>query len=561
LSVARRGDASTYWAGALVEQTADAVLIVDDDNRIRYASPSAHTILGASDLDDAPLTDFVDPPERRAAEFLLSYARGGGRAYPPPAGVGRADWTVRTRDGRHTYVEVSCRPPRADDPVKGQVVTLRDVTTQRHLERELTRRVFHDPLTGLPNRLLFSDRLSHAVAARSGLTGVLLIDLDDFRAVNDGLGHDVGDAVLVAAGQRIRDAIGSDGIAARLGDDEFATLLPDTSVADLDRAAARVAAGLADPLHLDSGPVQCSASVGVAASPDVHTGQELLQHANLALGVAKAAGYGQWRRYDPSMVDGRGDRVALRTALRHAAHDGSLMVEYQPIVALDSARTVGFEALLRWRHPTRGWLYPDRFIRLAEESGLIVPIGDRVMALAMEEARRWAAAPGAPGPPYVSINISVRQIRSGAFVDTVDRLLAVSGLPPQQVVLEMTESLLLREDDTVWRDLQQLRQSGVRVAIDDFGTGYSALSYLSQAPIDVVKLDRRFIGPLTSSTRQRDLVRGIAGLARSLDLEVVAEGIETEAQRAVAASVGCGYGQGYLFGRATGDPPARLAVE
>ncbi len=531
----------------LVEQATDVILIVDDDNRIRYASPSSRVLLGTTALHGALLVDLVDVAERRQAEYLLRYAR---RADPANLGVGgRADWTMHGHDGRTVRVEVSCRDLRADESVRGVVVTLRDVTNQRRLEHELTRRLFRDALTGLPNRLLFDERVSEAIAADIGVTGILLIDLDNFRAINEALGRETGDAVMQAVATRLRDIAGEGRLTARLGGNEFAVLVANaTGVEVVDELAAQLTEALAAPIFGNGDMLSCTGNVGVATTMNADTAQELLRHADLALDAAKAAGKSKWRRYDPSTSTAVGYRRELRSALRQALQDGSLIVEYQPIIALDTGRTAGFEALIRWRHPTRGVLSLGEFIDIAEESGLITPIGEWVLATAIHDAQEWHRT-GPDGHPYVSVNVSVRQFRSSGFVDTVHRLLAEAGLPPARLVLEITEGLLLRDDDRVWEDLKRLRHWGIRVAIDDFGTGYSALGYLRQVPLDIVKLDRIFISTMATSTRQRELVRGIVQLTRTLGLTVVAEGIETKRQRDISISIGCAYGQGYLFSR------------
>jgi EAL domain-containing protein (putative c-di-GMP-specific phosphodiesterase class I) len=286
--------------------------------------------------------------------------------------------------------------------------------------------------------------------------------------------------------------------------------------------------------------------VGVATTLDPGPSQGLLRDADLALYAAKGEGKWQWRRFEPQMRTSLTARLAMRGALANALDNNEFFLEYQPIVSLRDQRTVGFEALLRWDHPIRGRLNPDQFIEVAEESGLITPIGAWVTATALSAARRWSArAPGAA--PYVAVNVSARQFHSRGFVDMLRRLLDESGVAPGQVLVEITESLLLRKDTRVWQDLETLRRSGVKIAIDDFGTGYSALSYLRDVPLDVVKLDRSFVAAMDRSTRQRALVRGIAGLARTLDLRVVAEGIETAREQVAAADAGCDFGQGFRF--------------
>ncbi|BCJ73756.1 two-component system response regulator [Catellatospora sp. IY07-71] len=528
---------------ALLEQTCDVVLIVGEDDRVRYASPQARNVFGTSALREVSLLDFVDARQRAAAEFLLRHVRSGAVG----AGDSRADWTIRSLDGRAPVVEVSCRELHPGDPARDVALTLHDVTAQRRLEHELTERMFHDTLTGLPNRAVFAERTEHAVAAGDGLAAVLLIDLNDFGSVNDGYGHAVGDEVLSAVGRRLRRAVGEHGFAARYGGDQFAALIRDAAdAADVEHLAERICRVLAEPVRTSGGTVVvCSASVGVATTLRAADAQELLRNANVALRAAKSAGAGQWLRYEPSMSD-QTRQAELRTALGRAIAEQALFLEYQPIVALGTGRTVGFEALLRWRHPGRGRLLPGEFIEIAEESRLILPIGEWVLEAAMRAAQRWRAA-AQERAPYVSVNVSAHQFRSEGFADSVARLLALTGLPAHRLVLEITESSLLRDDDKVWHALERLRGGGVRIAIDDFGTGYSALGYLRQVPLDIVKLDRLFVRGLTTSRRQRDLVEGIVTLTRALSLDIVAEGIETEHQRRTADAAGCTYGQGYLF--------------
>jgi diguanylate cyclase (GGDEF)-like protein len=464
-------------------------------------------------------------------------------------------------DGRTARVEVSCRDLRSDDSVRGLVLTLRDVTGQRRLEHELTKQVFWDQLTGLQNRSSFHDRLSQAVAADWGVTGVLLLDLDHFRAVNQGLGRETGDTVLIAVAQRLRTIAGDQNPTARLSGDEFAVLIPNADrVGAVNEVARRVMDSFAEPVRAGTDTVSCTASMGVATTANGATEHELLRHADLALDAAKAAGPGSWLQYEPSMTQAATYRLELRTALGHALDDGSLVVDYQPILALAGSRTAGFEALVRWQHPTRGLLSPVEFIDIAEESDLIIPIGEYVLASAIGAVQRWSRLTR-PDPPYVSVNVSVRQFRAKGFVDTVRRLLTEAALPPDRLVLEITETLLLRDDDDVWEDLKRLRDWGVRIAIDDFGTGYSALGYLRQVPLDIVKLDRLFVSTMTTSQGQRELVRGIVSIVRALELDVVAEGIETTEQRDICAAIGCGYGQGYLFARPMSEDDATTWLE
>jgi diguanylate cyclase (GGDEF)-like protein/PAS domain S-box-containing protein len=530
---------------ALVEQASDVILVVDAADRIRYASPSARSLFATSTLADVPMLDLIDPPDRRLAQYLLRHARRAGSA---AAEGGRADLTTRGVNGHRAQVEATCRDLRSDDSVGGIVVTLRDVTGQRRLERELTEQASRDALTGLPNRLWFADRVNRALLAQVGVTGVLLVDLDHFRDVNEGLGRPTGDKVLIGVGQRLQAAAGPGNVVARLGEDEFGVLVSGAgSVRQVTDLATQVLKAMRRPLTIDGRLLSCLASMGVATAIGASTEEELLRHADLALDAAKAGGRDRWHHYTSSMAHAVRIRREMRSHLMRTLDEGTLIVEYQPIVNLATSLPVGFEALVRCPHPTRGILSPVEFIDIAEESGIIVPLGEHVLAEAAKTARSWASA-GAD-PTYVSVNVSVRQFRSSGFVDTVAATLARASLPPERLVLEITESLLLRDDDAVWEDLKRLRDMGIRVAIDDFGTGYSALSYLRQVPLDIVKLDRMFVTTMTTSRRQRDLVHGIVGLIDLLRLEVVAEGIETAEHRRACAEVGCRFGQGYLFAR------------
>jgi diguanylate cyclase (GGDEF)-like protein len=551
---------SESYFRTLVQNSADVILILDDDDRVRYASPSADEVFGPIPIVGVRLPMLIGERDRVRAEQLLGHVRRGGTdvaGRDQLAGSGaHDDWVVRGGGADPARVEVSCRDLRPDATIAGLVVTLRNVTKQRLLEYELVQQALHDPLTKLSNRVPFSKRLEAAVArADSGLTAVLYTDLDDLKMVNDAYGHEAGDAMLIAIGARLAafvDALddSDQNLAARLGGDEFALLLTELpSPAAADQAAARLQGLLSQPIQIDGHDVSCSVSIGVATTAeDAGTGQHLLRNADLALYAAKGGGKSQSRHYEPWMRTTVMARLEVRSSLERAIDDDALLLEYQPIVALADGEPVGFEALLRWDHPTRGRLSPNEFIDVAEESGLITAIGEWVLATATRTAGDWT--PGSAGnAPYVSVNVSARQFRSAGFIAAVDRLFDETDIPPTRVMLEITESLLLRDDETVWQDLAHLRRAGVRIAIDDFGTGYSALTYLRHVPLDVIKLDRSFTQSMVVSVQQRELVQGIVGLADILGLEVVAEGIETQQERAVAAQIGCSCGQGFLFSR------------
>ena len=533
-------ESETYFR-TLVLNASDVIVIVDDDNRIRYASPSATAMFGDRDPVGAALPEIVDPPSRDAASALLDAVRAGAEV--PEL----TDWTVRGP----AQVEVACRDLRHEPTVAGVVVTLRDVTEHRRLERELLHRAYFDDLTGLPNRALFTQRLEQTVETGRPV-GVVLVGLDDFKVVNDTMGHDAGDELLVSAARRLVASVSPQHAVvqhavARIGGDEFAVLVELESGGDaVEGPAERALAAFGTPFRLPTaGVVTCHASVGTATTAEAGDGAQLLGRADIALAMAKTGGKGRVCRYEATLHTRILERLQLHAALDQAITNGEFRLVFQPVVALDTGRTCGFEALVRWLHPSRGTVPPLDFIGIAEESGLIVPLGEWVLRSAVAAAAQW------PGPTYVAVNVSPRQFRAAGFVGLVQRALADTGLAADRLVLEITESLLLgdRDQDRIRSELDALHRSGVRIAIDDFGTGYSSLSYLHQMPVDLVKLDKSFVDTITTSPSQYDLVKGIIGLAHTLRLAVVAEGIETEDDRSLLVGAACEFGQGFLFAR------------
>jgi diguanylate cyclase (GGDEF)-like protein/PAS domain S-box-containing protein len=538
-----RRNSETYFR-TLVQNTSDVIVIVDEEDRVRYASPSAGPVLG-DDPVGSSLYAVIHPSDQARLADLLAAVRSG---HHPHDGL-----DFRGPDRRRTEVmlELHCRDLRADHTVAGLVITMRDVTERRRLERELTHQAFHDSMTGLANRVLFADRLEHALArgARDGsVVGVLFIDLDDFKIVNDTLGHAAGDQLLMAVAERISGALRADDTAARLGGDEFAALVENVQdPGAVEETASRILAALAAPIQIDDQVLYAVASIGITTTPEAHTAAELLRQADLALYVAKGAGKNQWRRYQSQLHGQMVERLELRSALDHAVNEGSFMLQYQPIVDLHTDEAVGFEALVRWHHPVRGVIAPDQFIEVAEESGLIVPMGRWVLDQALHAVAQWRRMVPLGSQPYVSVNVSVRQFRESGFVEQVRSALEYVDVPAEALMLEITETLLAGDDERIWADLEVLRQMGVRIAIDDFGTGYSSLGYLRQRPIDVVKIDKKFIDDIVTDEQQHALVSGIVSLARSLNLVVVAEGIETIRHRETLARLGCPLGQGYFY--------------
>ena len=542
--VIQRG--SEAYFRTLVQDTSDAIMIIADDGKIRYATPSAATIFGDVSMEGAHLWDLVKDGERDDVARALTRMRehAGHTSY-------YEDMRITRRDDVGVQVQVRCSDLRGDGTVGALVLTLRDVTEQRQLEEEMKYRAFHDALTGLPNRLLFQDRAAHGLVRthHDGTTaGVLFVDLDDFKVVNDTMGHSVGDELLVAAGIRLSSVVRDSDLAARLGGDEFALLIENVAdSAAVEAFAERIVQAFHEPFSLADGSVISTATVGVATTEDSADLDELLRHADLALYAAKAAGKRQWRRYLPILSAGMVRRRELQAALDDAVKNSAFALVYQPIVALSSGEIAGFEALVRWPHPQWGMMQPSQFIELAEETGQIVPLGSWVLGQAAADIARWVRRIPRQTPLYVSVNVSARQFRDPRFVDGVRRVLAESDLAPSALMLELTESVLLRRDERIHSDLMELKAAGVRLAIDDFGTGYSSLSYLRELPIDVLKIDKSFIDGIAISGQRLALVEGIIQLAKTLHLKVIAEGIETEVQRDLLVSMGCQFGQGYLL--------------
>jgi diguanylate cyclase (GGDEF)-like protein/PAS domain S-box-containing protein len=554
--VIRQG--SEAYFRTLVQDTSDAILIIDDDGNVRYATPSATSIFGDVRVAGSRLRDLVGPDEQDEVTDLLA------RMLSQPGRSAYEDWRIVRADGRNVQVEVRCSDLRADSTVDGLVLTLRDVTERRELENTLKDLAFHDALTGLPNRLLFQDRAMHALtrARREGtIVGVLFVDLDDFKLVNDTLGHGVGDELLVAAGKRLSGVVRDADTVARLGGDEFAILIENVpDVAAVETFAERVVHAFSLPFLLASGSAMATATVGIATTQDSTSVADLLRHADLALYSAKAAGKRGWRRYEPVLSTGLARRRELQAALEEAVATSAFTVAYQPIVALADGQVIGFEALLRWPHPQWGVLSPDQFIALAEETGYIVPMGSWVLERALADLERWQRQSVRKAPLYMSVNVSARQFREPGFVDYVRQVFAKSGVPSSSLMLELTESVLLPHDDRVGDDLAALKASGIRLAIDDFGTGYSSLSYLKGLPIDVIKIDKSFVDGIDTSELQEALAESIIRMARTLRLEVIAEGIENMAQRDKLMRLGCRYGQGYLLAKPLSPEKAEALV-
>ena len=419
---------------------------------------------------------------------------------------------------------------------------------------EAQRGAMYDLTTGLPNRELLTDRIAHALASSRSdgpeSIGVILLDLDRFKVINESVGHNVGDRLLVAVGQRLVACLRPGDTVARFGGDEFGILLEEVASADeAHRIADRIGAELRAPFSMGDREWFISASLGISLSrPGRATPEEMLREAEIAMVKAKADPSNRYALFEPSMSHQTIERIDLENDLRRGIERGELRLHYQPLVDLATDRIVGFEALVRWEHPVRGLIPPLSFIPLAEETGLILPVGRWVLERACRQARAWHdARPGGP-PLFMSVNLSARQFAQPELVDEVREILAETGLDPAALEIEITESVLMDQTEAGIRTLRQLRDLGVRLVLDDFGTGYSSLSYLKHLPLDTIKIDRSFVAGLDGET-DRSIVDAVIALAHGLRIGVVAEGIETEAQFEVLRAMGCDVGQGYLFAR------------
>lgn len=534
---------------SLAESSPDYIIRYDREGRILYLNGALLRQLGLAGMDEVvgkrpgevwsdrrfsaieeAATEVVESGENKVLELVESKLESGV-----------------------LYYQVYVVPERNEaGQITGALAFGRNITELVEQRRQIYRMAFYDDITSLPNRALFNDRLQQVLtdaAWHRQQVGVMLLDLDRFKAVNDTLGHSAGDKLLSEAAQRLMRCVRSYDTVARLGGDEFVILLPEVrSGEDLGRVASKVLESFAEPFLLEGKEVFISGSVGIAVYPeDGGNGEELLRHADSAMYSAKRSGRSHFRFYSKDMTVSANERLLLESELRRGFGRGELMLHYQPKVSLGGCELLGAEALLRWHHPERGLVAPDKFIPIAEDSGLIVEIG----AWVLREACRTACGWNGPDKPLrkIAVNLSVRQFQSGGLVATVRDALEKTGCRPEWLELEITESLLLDEDGAVLGVLEAFRTMGITIAIDDFGTGYSSLGYLARFPIDTLKIDRTFTWRVTEGGYHTELVKAIVLLAHALNQQVVAEGVETAEQAVILHGYGCHIAQGYLYSK------------
>jgi diguanylate cyclase (GGDEF)-like protein/PAS domain S-box-containing protein len=538
---------------ALVRHGSDLITVLSPDGTVLYEAGAVESVLGyeAAELEGEKLSRWLHPQDRPVLAALCDVGEEEGRA---------RELRLRHREGGFRTCEARATSLLGDDLWNGIVLNLWDVSERKELEERLRHQAFHDGLTSLANRVLFNERLEHAlvraVRGEHAIT-VLIIDLDDFKVVNDSLGHPVGDDLLREAARRLDETMRGADTVARLGGDEFGVILDDCpSFADGEAAAQRIIDTLAVPFYLAGRVLTISASVGIArAEPGEGTPAQLVRDADLAMYAAKAEEKGTLAGYRDDMYIGAEQRLQLKSDLLEAAFDTSQFeILYQPIVDLADGSVAALEALLRWDHPELGRIAPNDFIPIAEETGAIVAIGRHVLRRACLDAQGWRAHTGRD--LKVSVNVSTRQLRGDALVGHVAEALRESGLPADRLVLEITETQLMRDVDEGVTTLLAIRDLGVRLAIDDFGTGYSSLSQLERLPVQALKIDREFTASHEDDSAHARVLSAVAEIGDSLGLNTVAEGIETADQLRRLRGLNYRYGQGYLFSEPV--PAARV---
>ena len=538
---------------SLVAHSSDLITVLDAHGTVTYQSPSVERVLDyrPGELEGTDFARLLRKSDRPRLAQILS---GVGEAYVGGGSETHViECSLKHKDGTWLQFEVQHTDLLEDEHVRGIVLNSRDVSERKAFEDQLAHQAFHDPVTSLANRALFADRVQHAImrSIRGGrAVGVMFIDLDDFKTVNDSLGHAAGDTVLQEVARRLQEAVRPADTVARFGGDEFAILLD--GIADSAEAAdvaGRILRALELKYDVDGKPIYPRASVGICLAENElgsTDAEELLRNADVAMYMAKRDRKGSYRVFEPAMHERVVERLELQAELQRALELNQLEIHFQPVVRLDQREDYGVEALLRWMHPTRGTIPPLNFIPLAEETGLIVSIGRWVLREACSQAtllhERFPRNP----PLTMSVNLSVKQLQSETIVEDVRDALESSGLPPSALVLEITETVMMADTDIAIRRLHELKSLGVRLAMDDFGTGYSSLSYLSRFPVDILKMDRSF---LSSDHDESGLAAAIVALGKTLNLDVVAEGIELPEQILSLRDLGCELGQGFLFAK------------
>jgi diguanylate cyclase (GGDEF)-like protein/PAS domain S-box-containing protein len=534
---------------SLVENSADLTYVIGADGVLTYCSPTAHMVLGYTPDEFAalPKESLVHPDDLAAVEASLRRCLD-----TPQSVVAHVEYRARHRDNTWRWLSTSFSNRLADPDVGGLVINAHDITGRKAAEADLAHSATHDSLTGLPNRALLLDRIELALARASrpdsGGVALLFCDLDRFKLVNDTMGHEAGDVVLMAVGERLRAALRPGDTVARIGGDEFVVCCEDLTEPDeAEIIAARILRTMAKPVMVEGREVFVSASVGIRRAGPADTGADLLRDADIAMYRAKQTGRSCVAVFDDVLRHQSETRLEIETGLHRALERGEFRVLYQPTMSIHAGTLAGVEALVRWDHPERGLVPPGEFITVAEETGLIVPIGLWVLEQACQQLTAWRDTGVAS--LKMAVNLSARQLRSPELVSEVAAILDRTRVNRGDICLEVTESVLMDDAQAAESVLGALKALGVRLAIDDFGTGYSSLSYLRKFPVDVLKVDRSFVSNLGSEAEATAIVTSVVHLAQALHLETVAEGVETHEQRVQLDVLGCQLAQGYYWSR------------
>jgi len=532
---------------SLVQHASDIIMIVSAEGSIRYVSPSVQRVLGhqAEALAGSTFVDLMHPDDQEWARPFLAGPAQSCTQLPPVA------WRLRRADGTWLHGETVGSNLLDDPAVAGLVLATRDVSERKTLEERLAHHAFHDSLTGLANRQQFQERVQAALLdprRRSSGLAVLFLDLDDFKTVNDSLGHSAGDELLVQVAQRLQSCLRAHDLPARIGGDEFAVLLDGVgSHAEVEAVAHRIVSVLDEPHTVQGSEVLARASIGIAIpQDDDHDVDALLRNADTSMYTVKRAGKASYTFFEEAMHERVVQQLQLDAELRHAVDRNEFVIHYQPIMHLGTERILEVEALLRWQHPTRGLLGPGEFIDRVEDNGLIVPIGRWVLQEACRQLRRWDHNHEQIG---MSVNISPRQLQDETFPADLRQAADAAGIDPHRLTLEITETALMQDTEATIHLLAQCKLLGAQVALDDFGTGYSSLSYLRRFPVDVVKIDRSFVEDVGIGPEESALPDAIIALCQAFRIQTVAEGIELRRQLTHLQAVGCHAGQGFYFSR------------
>jgi diguanylate cyclase (GGDEF)-like protein/PAS domain S-box-containing protein len=540
---------------SLVQNSTDVVMVVDADSTVRYVSPSVEGVFGydASELENTKLTRLIHPEDKtQVLQFLTLSGREGATS------TGLIESRMRHRDDFWLHIETLRTDLMHDPNVKGIVLNSRDVSERKAFEEQLSHQAFHDSITGLANRALFRDRVEHALerlTRDADPVSVLFMDLDDFKTINDSLGHAAGDRLLGEVGERLRTCLRTPDTAARLGGDEFAILIEDGGESvGAAAVAGRILQALDGPFLLDGKEVFVRASIGIATSGVGRTtgpegAEELLRNADVAMYIAKEAGKNRFQVFEPEMHDTALRRLELKADLQRAVENEEFVLHYQPVIRLQTGDIEGFEALVRWNHPTRGLVMPLDFIPLAEETGLVVQIGTWVLREACRQSDILQRTVPEAAPLHMAVNLSARQLQRPELVQEIAKVLLETGLPPECLVLEITESVMMQDMTLSNERLTQLKLLGVLLAVDDFGTGYSSLNYIRRFPVDILKVDKSFVDGVSEGGEESALTAAIIELAGILNLRPVAEGIERADQLDKLLELNCELGQGYYFSK------------